>query len=253
MRKILLVDDDVNLLSMLGDFLSGEGYDVTMAESGEQALLQLSHLSPDLIILDMMMPGIGGMGVLDHLVLPDGTFRYPILVLTAKAAMAEYFADKQVDGFLAKPCDPEDLKGEVGRIIFQSSGEHKPSYGEKPLLYIADSSVSRRMTLAGALEKAGYNVIQYGTGAELVQSMVLTPPSIIVSSLELSDQSANVLVSLAKAMAATASCKCIVYGVGLPGAKLEHVTALDNRKCHIVSGDGEIDILAAVASSMLHE
>ena len=247
-RKILLVDDDVNLLAMLGDYLEGEGYEVTRAESGEKALQLLRGLSPDMIILDMMMPGIGGIGVLDRLALPDGTFRFPILVLTAKSSMAEYFADKQVAGFLAKPCDPEDLSLEVSRIIFQSAGEAKPAVGEKPAVYLADSSTPRRTTLAGALGAAGYAVSAFASGADLLQAAVLAPPQAVAMPLELADQNAPTLVGLLGSMTATAAVKCVVYGIGLPGARLEHVAALDTQKCKAVSGDGEIDVAAAIGS-----
>ena len=60
-RNILLIDDDASLLATLGDFLESEGYGVHKAESGEQALAMLRVLKPDLIVLDMSMPGMGGM------------------------------------------------------------------------------------------------------------------------------------------------------------------------------------------------
>lgn len=248
-RTILLVDDDINLIDMLGDFLEGEGYEIVKASSGEQALADLRTISPDLIVLDMMMPGIGGMGVLNHLLLPDGTFKYPILVLTAKAVMSEYFADKQVDGFLAKPCDPKDLALEVSRIIFQSA-DKIPS-ASTPLLYIADPSAARRKTLANALEKDGFSVTQITSGAELLQETVLSPPNIIVMALELPDQNAAIVVNLLKAMSATSQVEIVVYGIGLPNAQLDHVLALDSRKCLAVSADGEVDVCAAVATVAL--
>ena len=250
-RKILLVDDDANLLAMLGDFLEDEGYEVPRAESGEKALLELRTAAPDLIILDMMMPGIGGMGVLERLALPDGSFRYPVLVLTAKSAMAEYFADKQVDGFLAKPCAPEDLSLEVSRILFQSTGGARPVYGEKPALYLADPSAPRRETLAAALSAAGYGVVPFATAAALVQASVTAPPAVVALALGQSDLPASALVGLLKGMEATAAAKVVVYGIGLPGAKLDDVLALDSRTCLAVPGDGEIDVVSAVASAIL--
>ena len=56
------------------------------------------------------------------------------------------------------------------------------------------------------------------------------------------------LVGLLGSMTATAAVKCVVYGIGLPGARLEHVAALDTQKCKAVPGDGEIDVVAAVGS-----
>ncbi len=251
-KTILLVDDDVNLLAMVGDFLEGEGYDVVKAENGEKALTLLRGITPNLIILDMMMPGMGGIGVLEHLALPDGTFRYPILVLTAKAAMSEFFADKQVDGFLAKPCNPEDLALEVSRIIFQSSTDSLESvYGQKPMLYLADPQVPRRHAISAGLAASGYSVLEYGNGAELIQAAVLSPPTIIAMPLELGDQPASVIAGIIKAMEATAASKVLVYGIGLPGTQLDDLVALDNRKCHAIPGDGVSEVVAGVADALV--
>jgi len=108
-RKILLIDDDTSLLVTLRDFLLFEGYEVATADSGEQGLKRLETFLPDLIVLDMSMPGMGGIGFLQRITRSDGAPRYPVLVLTARASMAEFFANVSVDGFIAKPCDPEDL------------------------------------------------------------------------------------------------------------------------------------------------
>ena len=62
--SVLLVDDDTSLLVTLSDFLKFEGYHVVTADSGEEALRRLEEIRPDLIILDMSMPGMGGVGFL---------------------------------------------------------------------------------------------------------------------------------------------------------------------------------------------
>jgi CheY-like chemotaxis protein len=76
--------------------------------------------------MDMGMPEWGGTGFLDRVTNPDGTTLVPVLVLTARASMAEYFADKHIAGFIAKPCDPSDRLREVGRILFMTAtdGSH---------------------------------------------------------------------------------------------------------------------------------
>ena len=118
-RKILLIDDDPSLRVTVGQFLRFEKYDVTTAESGEAALEVLKTLRPNLIILDMSMPGMGGIGFLKS-IMKDKKPAYPVLVLTARSQMAEFFADIEVDGFLTKPADPDALLQEVARILFQN-------------------------------------------------------------------------------------------------------------------------------------
>ena len=118
-KKILLVDDDPSLLATMGQFLKFEGYDVTTAESGETALEHLKIIRPDIIVLDMSMPGMGGMCFLKSIMGPDGKPQYPVLVLTARSQMAEMFGDIEVDGFMSKPADPDGLLQEIARILFQ--------------------------------------------------------------------------------------------------------------------------------------
>lgn len=243
-KKILIVDDDANLLAMLGDFLEGEGYDVEKAQSAESALAMLRTLKPNLVVLDMMMPGMGGKGFLDRTARPDGSFKYPVLVLTAKAAMAEYFADKQVDGFLAKPCSPDDLSLEVSRIIFQSGSREKAA--PHPLVYLADPVAVRRGNISSAITLDGCSVEAFASGAELVEALVTSPPSAVAMPLDLGDQGADVVVGLVKGMAATASVKVVVYGVGLADVSLDKVVALDSRRCKIVPGDNAKEVSLAV-------
>ena len=119
-RKILLVDDDPSLLITVGQLLKFEGYDVTTAESGETALELLKAFKPDLIILDMSMPGMGGVGFLKN-IMEGKKPAFPVLVLTARSQMAEFFADIEVEGFLTKPAEPDALLQEVARILFQRS------------------------------------------------------------------------------------------------------------------------------------
>jgi len=122
-RKILLIDDDPSLRVTVGQFLRFEKYDVTTAESGEAALEVLKTLRPNLIILDMSMPGMGGIGFLQRITGEDKKPRYPVLVLTARSQMAEFFSTVDVDGFMAKPADPDELLQEVARILFQRGEE----------------------------------------------------------------------------------------------------------------------------------
>lgn len=246
-RNILLVDDDASLLATLGDFLESEGYEVAKAESGEQALAMLRVLKPDLIVLDMSMPGMGGMGVLDRLQQPDGSMRYPVLVLTARARMAEYFADKQVDGFIAKPCDPEDLAMEVSRIIFQrgavAPGDPAPAY---PVVLLGEPDPSRREAIAKALRDEACEVLAFAGGADLLEAAVLQPPAVVLMRLEMEGLSADAVVGMLQKMSRTRDLPVIVYGIDAPDARLEHVAALDDRHCEMLTATEPQRLAAAV-------
>lgn len=228
-RKLLLVDDDPSLLETLGDFLSFEGYEVLCATSGEDALIKMRPFQPDLIILDMGMPGMGGKGFLDRITNPDGSTLYPVLVLTARASMAEFFADKQIAGFIAKPCDPPDLLMEVGRILFEtaSEGYHVTTSQVTRRLVVAEGEMKLRQTLEVEFTQAGFEVAAVATGADALEACVTFQPDAVVMRLELEGMSADEVVALMKRLPHTRGVKAVVYGFDLPEAQLEHVANLD--------------------------
>jgi len=180
----------MSLLVTLGDFLSFEGYNVITANSGEKGLEKLKSFIPDVIILDMSMPGMGGIGFLDEISSKSGKPKYPVLVLTAKANMAEYFANVEVDGFIAKPCSPEDLLMEVSRIIFLRSGEAVEDFeyilvanslkDKRVLIVDTDSSFIEK--LEESFEDEGAHAAVVKDGPEMIERAVLWEPEVIVAS-----------------------------------------------------------------------
>jgi len=228
-RKLLLVDDDPRLLETLGDFLSFEGYEVLCAASGEDALIKMRPFQPDLIILDMGMPGMGGMGFLDRITNPDGSTLAPVLVLTARASMAEFFADKQIAGFVAKPCDPADLLMEVGRILFMtaSDGFHAATPSVARRVVVAEGDDALRQRLEAEFASAGFEVATAATGPEALEACVTYKPDAVVMRLELEGMSADEVVAMLKRLPHTRETRAVVYGMDLPEAHLEHVANLE--------------------------
>lgn len=254
-RRILLVDDDISLLITLGDFLRYEGYDVTTAESGERALEILRTLRPDLIVLDMSMPGMGGRGFLERITEPSGKVRFPVLVLTARATMAEFFARTQVDGFIAKPCDPSDLLLEIGRIIFLRSGdlgdaETAPPLSSQARALIGESDKPINDRLRAALEKAGFEVESVFLGPDVLEAVIVGKPQIIILRLELEGMSADAILAVLEQIPNTAGIPAVVYGIDTPGVKLEHVEALDDKKARLIGGTASGPIVAAARAAV---
>jgi len=235
-RKLLLVDDDPSLLETLGDFLRFEGYAVECSPSGEDALVKLRAFQPELIILDMGMPGMGGVGFLDRITNPDGRTLLPVLVLTARASMAEYFADKQIAGFLAKPCAPADLLAEVGQILFMSSAEGPAVAGQKAprRLVVADSDPKQLALLKAEFSNAGFSVIAVKTGPEALEACVKFSPNAVVMRLELEGMSADEIAAMLARLPNTRDIKTVVYGMDLPEADLQHVANLNIPQKHML-------------------
>ena len=117
--KVLLVDDEDSLRKVMRDLLEREGYDVTEARDGVQALDQVDRVGPDIIVLDLNLPGLDGYGVLSHLRSRPATANIPVIVLTAKGD-----EDNEVrvfelgaDDFLTKPFRARALSARLEAVL----------------------------------------------------------------------------------------------------------------------------------------
>ena len=221
-RQILLIDDDASLRRTLSDFLRFEGYAVTNADSGEKGLEALKTCSPDLIILDMSMPGMGGIGFIKSILDKNGKPSYPVLVLTARANMAEFFADVNVDGFIAKPCEPQDLLMEVGRIIFLRSGDELESgspAGKRSKLLFGESDAGVAVRLKEWFSAREYVVELLEKGPEILERAIVSRPDLIIMNTIMEGMNGGAVAEMLKVMPNTKSIPLVMYddsGSGLP-------------------------------------
>ncbi len=114
--SILIVDDDPEILRFLKTGLAFEGFSVDTAENGAQALEKVRHKEPDVVILDILMPGIDGIEVSKRL---RQVSDVPILMLTAKDTVADRVAglDAGADDYLAKPFAFEELLARIRALL----------------------------------------------------------------------------------------------------------------------------------------
>ena len=117
--KVLLVDDEDSLRKVMKDLLERDGYIVTEARDGVQALDQVDRVGPDIIVLDLNLPGLDGYGVLSHLRSRPATANIPVIVLTAKGD-----EDNEVrvfelgaDDFLTKPFRARALSARLEAVL----------------------------------------------------------------------------------------------------------------------------------------
>ena len=114
-RTILIVDDVPENLQVLGSLLDKEGFDISPALSGEEALNLVDHISPDLVLLDIMMPGMDGYEVCDRLKSNEKTRNIPVIFLTAKVEKEDIIKGFQAGAvdYITKPFNAEELLSRV--------------------------------------------------------------------------------------------------------------------------------------------
>lgn len=133
MKQILIIDDDLYIGAMLEELLDREGYAVTRAYSGTEAVLLLSQGRPDLVLLDLMLPGLSGEEVLSHI---KGI---PVIVMSAKTDIdhkAEVLLGGAVD-YITKPFHTKEL---LARITVHLRTFHAP--GQTDLLFFQDMELN---------------------------------------------------------------------------------------------------------------
>jgi DNA-binding response OmpR family regulator len=117
MKHILVIDDDPGLVVFLQRRLDLAGYQVTTAASGEAGLQKMRDSLPDLVIVDVMMPGMDGFSFVRELRTDTVLTKVPILIVTAQEELGDIFKMEGVQGFFPKPIDTEMLMEKVKALI----------------------------------------------------------------------------------------------------------------------------------------
>lgn len=128
-EKILIVDDDVDSLKLIGLMLQRQGYEVVVANNGQQALNRARSDRPDLIILDIMMPDMDGYEVCRRLRRDTNTQAIPIIMFTAKTMVDDKVAgfEAGADDYLTKPTHPAELASRVKAVLARSASQRRPT------------------------------------------------------------------------------------------------------------------------------
>jgi len=136
-EKILVVDDEEDILELLRFNLLREGYNVSCAASGEEALRLAQSEIPDLLVQDLMLPGIDGLEVTKILKNDSRTRDIPIVMLTAKGEEADIVTGLELgaDDYITKPFSPRVLVARVRAVLRRKVKEYKE---ETPVLRIHD-------------------------------------------------------------------------------------------------------------------
>jgi two-component system response regulator MprA len=180
MTHILIVDDDPSLTSALRRTLSYEGYHVSTVANGESALEQIRLKPPDLVILDLMLPGIDGLEICRRL--RSAGEQLVILMLTARDAVADRVAGLETgaDDYLVKPFATEELLARIKALLRRSN----PPDVAREILHYAD------LELDTATRQARRNgrVIDLSTTEYELLALFLRNPRIVLTRALLMDR-----------------------------------------------------------------
>lgn len=158
-EKILIVDDDIDSLKLIGLMLQRHGYEVVAASAGTQALSKAMADHPDLIILDIMMPDMDGYEVCRRLRSNPETRSIPIIMFTAKTLVDDKVAgfEAGADDYLTKPTHPAELASRVKAILARSANQRR-----------RDAKKGMTIGLLGAKGGLGTTTLALNIGAALV-------------------------------------------------------------------------------------
>jgi PleD family two-component response regulator len=145
---LLYADDHEHMRLMVRDLLQASGHEVALAADGASALARLREREPDLLILDVSMPGLSGFEVCRAVKDNPFTSRVPVLMLTGEADVDQKVTgfEAGADDYLTKPFDPRELRARVSALlrIVQREGDRNPTSG-LPGGHAIEAAITRRV------------------------------------------------------------------------------------------------------------
>lgn len=177
MKKILIIDDDLHIGNMLEETLTKEGYSVSRAYSGTEALYVLADARPDLILLDLMLPGLNGEEVLPRIMEEEHSKGIPVIVVSAKVDI-----DRKVELLLGGAVDyvtkPFAMKELLARISVQLRGPAREPVD--PVLVYGDIALH---TDTHEVEACGRKIRLTRTEYAILKLLMGNPSQVVTKSL----------------------------------------------------------------------
>ena len=161
-ERLLLVDDEDNLRSMLDAALRHSGFDVHPVASGRAALDAVEEVSPDLVVLDVMLPDLDGFEVCRRL--RDAGNRTPVLFLTARDGTDDKVRGLTMGGddYLSKPFSLDELVARIGAVLRRTGGERDDGHLRCADLEMdVDAHLVTRAGVEVSLSPTEYNLLHY--------------------------------------------------------------------------------------------
>jgi signal transduction histidine kinase len=189
--KILIVDDAIDTVELLKKRFRSEGYDTEEAYNGEEGLQKVQEYSPDLIVLDIMMPKIDGYEVCQRLKADEQTKYIPVLMLTAKGEIEHKVKglDIGADDYLAKPFDYKELSARVRSLLTTKAAHEKKVEVEKSgaLEQMMDQvahEIRNPLTSIGGFARKVYSKLPEGDPNRQYMEMIIKDVTVLESMIK---------------------------------------------------------------------
>ncbi len=127
-EKVLIVDDELNILELLDFNLKKEGYNVVRADTGEKAVSLLEQIRPDIVLLDQMLPGLDGLGVLKAIRANETMADIPVIMVTARSEEIDKIIGLEIgaDDYITKPFSMRELLARVKALLRRTKRPDTP-------------------------------------------------------------------------------------------------------------------------------
>jgi DNA-binding response OmpR family regulator len=137
MSRVLVVEDDADIAELISHYLRRAGHTIDAAASGTAALTRVKEAAPDLIVLDLMLPGMDGLLVCQTLRSDPATAAIPIIMLTARGEEAERITGLELgaDDYVTKPFSPRELTARVAALLRRVKRSGNGTEPGQPLKY----------------------------------------------------------------------------------------------------------------------
>lgn len=214
-KKILVVDDALDVRKILGFHLVNKGYEVLEASDGLQGLKMIEVSPPDLLILDINMPNMSGLEVYNNLLKNKKRSLFPIIVLTTREELRALFKDLEVEGFINKPFEISNVLQDIDTVMQKryapaEDWSAKKIKGPIKTLIVEDNKeIFEKLLLSFAT--AGFVVSYAKSGVEAMEKLMSYIPHFIMVNLSLSELSGDVFVIKLKNMPRTMDIPCLLY------------------------------------------
>lgn len=228
-KKILVVEDEAEMRMMLALELETSGYEVFQAADGEAGFEMAREVKPDLVISDVMMPKMDGNQFMKKLRATDFGKEIPFVVLTARGKMRDYFETVEVDDFIEKPFEPDELLAKVERLLKQPKSRtqrdstdrsvdkaaDKPTNvtksDDKKKILIVENDLAVVVDIKNVFQDYGYQIKVVNSPAKCIEEIPSFKPDLIISKYFLDQINGDKLVEIVRNMSGYRDFPVLIY------------------------------------------